>query len=158
MELRVKKGRPFYKYTKIVHFTIVTSISRNAPYEVAAWCARISEKTLYEWIKKGNDDIKNGRRTNFATLVEDILEAEGQKIISHLDAIEGGEDSWRGRLAILERRWRKFFGVDAGIIQDLMDNITKLRQDIDSMKIQKMVTDETDIKVISNEEKNQQIS
>jgi hypothetical protein len=128
-----KKGKPF-EYTQEKHDKIIASIKRNLPYEAAAWSARICERTLYYWIESGRNDFKEGNDTVFAQLLQDILETEAEKMGEHLDAIEGGHIAWRGRLAILERRWRKFFGADAGIIQELLELITKLKEDIANLK------------------------
>lgn len=131
--LEPKLGRP-HKYNSDIHKQIIKSIKRNAPYKVAAWSARVCERTFYNWITWGRDDIKNDVESDFAQLLQDILSTEANKIMDHLDAIEKGNEGWRGRLLILERRWREFFGQDAGIIQDLVEIITKLKQDMNEFK------------------------
>jgi len=128
-----KQGNPF-AYTQEKHDALVAAIGKNLPYEVAAWHARVCERTFYNWMTRGKEDIQAGKNTEFAQLVQDVLNVESLKITQHLDSIENGHVAWRGRLAILERRWRKFFGADAGIIQELLELITKLKQDINQLK------------------------
>ncbi len=125
-----KLGRPFYKYNQAVHDKIIAAIKRNAPYEIAAWSARISEQTLYDWLNLGKQHIKEGKSSEYAQLLEDIFNTEAEKVMSHLDAMERGERGWQARLAILERRWHRFFGQYAIEFKELFDNFQKLREDV----------------------------
>ena len=115
------------KISAVARAHIIDAIDRNLPYEMAAWAARISEQTLYTWLKQGAVDVAAQKNTEYSNLLEDMHESECRKVVQHLDSIERQTKNWQARSWILERRWRKYFGVDAGLIQDLMEKQEKLQ-------------------------------
>jgi len=123
--MEFKAHRPS-EYTKEKHDSIVNSISKNCPYEVAAWGARICEGTLYNWLNKGKADLAAGINSEFVQLLKDITQAEHNKIQEHLEKIELNPTASKGRMWILERRWRKYFGQDAAFYQELLEKATRL--------------------------------
>lgn len=117
---------PECKLTPKTAEKIIELIENNVPYEMAAWGAGICEKTLYVWLSKGKEDEKNKIKSAFSELLQGVKEAECKKIAQHLLAIQNQEKNWQSRAWILERRWRKQFGQDAGIIQELLEKQEKL--------------------------------
>jgi hypothetical protein len=88
---------------------IIDAIKKNAPYQVAAWMAKIHERTLYRWLVQGEKDLADGLITEYTELRHAIKAAEGEKITSHLQTVEDQTERWQARAWLLERRWREFF-------------------------------------------------
>jgi hypothetical protein len=94
---------------------------------MAAWHARISESTLYGWLRHGLEDIENGIDSEFSKFLQDIKEAESHKIVGHMDALEEQSERWQSRAWILERRWRNQFTDKAAEIE-FRERLEKLEE------------------------------
>jgi hypothetical protein len=123
---------PPTKLNDEIHKIIIDAIAGNAPYDVAAWKARINPSTLYDWIKRGAADDELGLTTEFTQLAKAIKETEADKIIAHLKSCEDREERWQARMTILERRWREYFGSDARDLKEvnrLVEELVKANGD-----------------------------
>lgn len=127
MAIEFQTGRPNH-YTRERHDKIIAAIRKNAPYEIAAWSARICGNTLTNWMTQGKNDKNAGIHSDYAQLLDDILDTEANKVMEHLTLIEAGHKTWQPRLKILERRWRKYFGQDASLYQELVDRALKIEE------------------------------
>ena len=107
---------------------ILEGIKKNLPYEFCAHRARICEKTLYNWINRGEEDNKQNIDSEYSRFLQDIKQAEQDKISSHLDSVEAQTERWQARSWILERRWRKHFSVDSGEISELKNELKELKE------------------------------
>src|SRR5690349_1073796 len=91
--------------------------------------AGITEKTLYNWINKGKEAIECDEEDNpYRDFVVQLWKVEAEKVMRCLDVISGESPQWKAHMAILERRWRKFFGQDAGIIHEMGEKLKDLEE------------------------------
>lgn len=125
--MEFKRGRPV-EISKEKCDLLIAGIKQNLPYEMCAWKARIAESTLYEWLRIGKEDKEKGINSMFVQLSEDLVNAEAMKVAEHLQNIEGGDKSSKGRMWILERRWRKYFGQDSLFYQELLERASKIEE------------------------------
>ena len=109
-------GRPD-KFTPERRSAIIQSISDKIPYVLAAEANGICEDTLYEWIKRGMNDLKNGIESEYATFSEIIKKTEQEKIRKLLFVLEENPERWQSTAWILERRWWKLFSSSAAVIE-----------------------------------------
>ena len=100
---------------------IYSAIKKNLPYAMAAWYARITERTIYNWMAWGKEDAESEKDTEFRTFFHDIKQIEATKIIEHLDAVEEQTERWQARMTILARRWREVFGEDASQLAEIKE-------------------------------------
>lgn len=114
--MEVKKvGRPD-KFTPERRKAILESIASRVPYEIAAEANGICEDTLYDWIKHGRYDQKEGIESEYAKFSEAIKQIEAIKITHHLNTIESKPERWQADAWILERRWWQHFSPNAAVI------------------------------------------
>lgn len=93
-------GRPS-KFSKPVRDRIIQAIGAGCTYDLAADYAGISRKTLWDWLKKGQDP-KNKEYVTFRT---DIKRAEAEGAISNLGTIkQASVKDWKAAAWLLERR------------------------------------------------------
>lgn len=112
---------------------ILEAIGKNLPYAIAADFAKVHERTLFRWMKKGWDDLEDGLITDYSQLCQSIKEIEAQKISSHLGSVENQTERWQARAWILERRWREHFTGEAAEIE--------FRKRLDELKQSKLGSD-----------------
>ena len=62
-----------------------------------------------------------------ANFLQAIKSTESAKIRKLSENIEHGADKWQSSAWLLERRWRKYFGADAGIIAELQTTFNDLK-------------------------------
>lgn len=113
------KGQPHINtmFTQERRAAILKDIADRIPYEFAAEANGICEETLYEWIRRGKRDRKNGTRSEYAQFSEDLKKVELQKIKEHLNAIKENPERWQAQAWILERRWWKQFSPNAAVLE-----------------------------------------
>ena len=107
---------PNSKFTPERREAILESISNRIPYEIAAEANGICEDTLYEWIKRGRQDLKKGVDSEYSAFSEAIKRTEQEKIREHLEEINENIERWQAQAWILERRWWKHFSPNAPIV------------------------------------------
>lgn len=105
---------------------IMDCVELGMPYVYAGHAARISEKCLYNWINRGQADIEAGRETEFSIFVQDLEQTLSKRLGKHLHRINKGVKAWHSSAWMLERRWRKHFGQDAAVIEELTNRLAKL--------------------------------
>jgi hypothetical protein len=124
-----------YKFTPARRKAILTSISNRIPYELAAEANGICEDTLYEWLKIGRQHIAEGKDTDYADFSESIKKIEEERMLGHLNTINGAE-AWQSQAWILERRWWKYFSSSAAVVEfnKRLDRMEKEEKGIDHGK------------------------
>ena len=110
--VREQIGRPS-KFTPERRAAIIDAISHRIPYELAAEGNGICEDTLYEWLKIGRQDMKEGIDSEYANFSEAIKRAEMTKVRQHSDIIAERPERWQADAWLLERRWHKHYGANA---------------------------------------------
>ena len=111
-----KIGRPD-KFTPERREAILKNISERIPYELAAEANGICEETLYDWLRHGRRDLKEGKDTEYARFSESIKRIELNSMRHHLKEIEDKPERWQADAWILERRWWKHFSPNAAIVE-----------------------------------------
>lgn len=118
-------GRPTIIDAK-VRKIIMECVEIGMPYKYAAHAARISERVLYDWLEKGKQDIDAGVVSEYSEFVHDIEQGLASRVKKHMVRINDGVQVWHSSAWMLERRWRKDFGQDAAIIQELESRLQKI--------------------------------
>jgi len=119
-------GRPS-KFTPERRCAIVDAISHRIPYEYAAQANGIAERTLYDWLKMGEEHQQSGIDSDYSTFLQDIKKAEMQRIREHTDMIAAKPERWQADAWILERRWHKHFSSNAQL-NELNHRLSKIEQ------------------------------
>ena len=119
-------GRP-HKITPEIREIILESINSALPYEAATWRAGICEKTLYNWLNKAKADKEAGIESEHLSLLQDIKRIEGARMQALAQSVMMGVDRWQSCAWMLERRWRQFYGADAGVIAELQATFAELK-------------------------------
>lgn len=119
-------GRPS-KFTPERCNDIVHDISNRIPYVLAAQANGISEKTLYNWLEKGEAHQNDGIDSEYTVFLQAIKKAERERMKKHLDIIADRPERWTADAWILERRWSKYFGNNSQLIE-LNNRLAKLEQ------------------------------
>jgi len=89
------------KFTGPVKDRIIEALRAGTTYEIAAQFAGISRSTLYEWIKKGEQEETGPYRT----FSDNIKKAEAEGAVVHLGTIaQASAKDWKAAAWILERR------------------------------------------------------
>lgn len=115
------------KFTPEARAKIIEGLEQNLPQELAAYHARIAECTFYAWRARGIKELEeNITDSEYAKFYLDIISTRAKKVIDNLDKVSNGEKNWQGRAWILERCYRKFFALDAGIIAEIATKISEL--------------------------------
>lgn len=109
-------GRPD-KFTPETRANILDSIAHHIPYELAAEANGISERTLYYWLSRGEEDEEAGILSEYAIFLQELKNTEQKKIREHLDCIDSKPERWQANAWILERRWWKYFSSNTAVIQ-----------------------------------------
>lgn len=112
---------------------IADAIRRNSPHSVAAWYAKVSERTFYHWMKRGADDNANGVDSIYADFNLEILRVESEKVLEHLDKLDTNKKGWKASLKLLERRWSQFFGVGAYINKELEERAARIEEKFNNL-------------------------
>lgn len=110
---------------------IMECVEIGMPYIYAGHAARISEKTLYNWLERGANDFDQGIDSEFSRFLQDIDQALSGRLKKHLNRINEGDKCWNSSAWMLERRWRKHFGQDAAVVEELTHRLAKLENLLD---------------------------
>ena len=122
----MRTGRPT-KFNSERAEKIITAVSNFVPYSLAAESNGINRCTLADWINKGLEDLKEGKKTALSEFSSNLKKSECVAIIQLLDDIKMGVKSWQSRAWILERRFPTEFAIGA-------HELTVLRHEIDEIK------------------------
>lgn len=122
----MRTGRPT-KFNSERAEKIIAAVSNFVPYSLAAESNGINRGTLADWINKGLEDLKEGKKTALSEFSSNLKKCECVAIIQLLDDIKMGVKSWQSRAWILERRFPTEFAVGA-------HELTVLRHEIDEIK------------------------
>lgn len=109
-------GRPD-KFTPERRKAILESIANHIPYELAAQANGISEKTLYIWLEKGEEDEELNIQSDYANFLQGLKKVEQEKITEHINCIKDKPERWQANAWLLERRWWKFYSPNAAVIE-----------------------------------------
>lgn len=120
-------GQPHHLTPKI-HKKIVKFIGNRLPYIVAAEASGICEKTLYNWMNRGEEERAAGKNTVFTRFLQDIKEVEAKRINEHIDLMATAPERWQAQAWILERRWWKHFGQKVAEV-DFDERLRKIESD-----------------------------
>jgi hypothetical protein len=126
-------GRPLGLTPEIAK-EVIAMIGNGVPYAVAIEAAGFCEKTIYNWLSYGIRDRNEGKDTIFVEFLQSIKRVEASFINELLGRVKEGVDRWQSCAWILERRYRQHFGVDAGIIQELMESFKQLEAKLDEKR------------------------
>lgn len=91
--------------------------------------AGISRWSVYNWLEKGMNDIKNDICSEYAQFFYSVKRTQADEIKELIETIRLRKKNWQALAWLLERCFREDFGQDAGIIQDLLAKCEKLEQD-----------------------------
>ncbi len=111
---------------------IIYAIRNNVPHQIAAPAVGLSEKTLEEWLAKGKKDLLNDIDSKFARFTLAVRQAELEKVVDHMQAIETMQKGWQARAWILTRRYAKYFGEHAFQIEELEAKVKVLENMLSS--------------------------
>ena len=120
------KGRPT-KFNKARAKSIIEAIAKFVPYTMVADANQIDRSTLYDWINKGLEDLRNGKKTAFARFSYTLKKRECDGVCQLLDDIKAGVKSWQSRAWILERRFPMDFAIGS-------QELAQLKLEIESLK------------------------
>ena len=116
-----KMGRPT-KLTKQIQQTIVEYVQKGNYVETAAAAAGINKSTLYDWLKKGQQN-KKGIYTDFSNALEKAM-AESE--IADLKKLNiHGREHWQAVAWRLERRFPEKWGRKDRITADINSTHTE---------------------------------
>jgi transposase-like protein len=90
------------KLNKARKEAIIEAIKLGATYEIAAEAAGISKATLYNWMKRGEEDSSG----NFSDFLDALKKAEAAAAIGALKTINvaSSDGDWKAAAYLLERR------------------------------------------------------
>lgn len=120
-------GRPS-NFTPATRKQILQYIKKRVPYIIAAEACGVSERSLYDWIKKGMSDLNDGLITEFSKFSQALKKIEAEKIQEHMEIIANKPERWQADAWLLERRWWKQFSAKATDV-DFDERLRKLEDD-----------------------------
>jgi transposase-like protein len=97
-----KVGRPT-KLTKELVRDIAEAVSEGMTYTLAAQLHGVTRKTLYNWLKAGEDADDESPEAEF---LHALKKAEAEGALASLRRVRAGGMSWQSSAWILERRYR----------------------------------------------------
>lgn len=109
-------GRPT-KFTPERCAAIIDAVSKRVPYGIAAEAHGISEETFYDWLRTAKKHREEGLVTEFTKFSESIKKVEMERITEHSSKISANVDRWQADAWMLERRWHKYFGANAQLME-----------------------------------------
>jgi transposase len=130
-------GRPD-KFTPERRQAILDSIASYIPYELAANANGIGERTLYNWLLRGEEEEAQGIHSEYVQFWQDLKQVEQNKIKNNLEVIENKPERWQANAWILERRWWKWFSPNAAVVEfnRKLDELERQggKQDVEALK------------------------
>ena len=90
---------------------ILELLSAGNFWHVAASAAGLSRTTVYNWIRQGRRDLRNGLDTPEAQFAQEVEKADALGQIYHVNQIlRASETSWQASAWFLERKYPKLWG------------------------------------------------
>ncbi len=118
-------GRPKLCIPEITN-PIIESIRLRVPYKLAAQANGVHESTFYNWMNRGEADLKEGVDSPEANFFERVKGVEHDLIIQHNENINQSPERWQAQAWLLGRRWHEFYSDNTAVVQ--------LHEKIDAMK------------------------
>jgi uncharacterized membrane protein YheB (UPF0754 family) len=111
-----EEGRPT-KFTPQVREKILAALKEFLPITLAAECARIDRKSIYNWMETGKEDIAKNIDSEYAEFFHNIKQIRAKNAIFLMQDVMGREKNWQAIAWILERTFREDFGDKAAEIE-----------------------------------------
>ena len=90
---------------------VCESISQGNYIKSACMSAGISERSYYDYMKQGDEDLSCDRKTIFAQFAYEVKEAEAKSQLEIINIIKkAAKKEWTAAAWIAERRWPALFG------------------------------------------------
>lgn len=125
-------GRPC-EYNAADHAAIVEAFKHTIVLSNVAGQVRRHKDTIKAWLQTGNDDLKAGRKTDFAQFFIDTKSALSETIRQLEQKLLYGDDkSWQRFAWYLERCAREDYGADGGIIGEIKEEFELIKKDRES--------------------------
>lgn len=105
---------------------IIESIRQRVPYKLAAQANGVHESTFYNWMMRGEEDLKNEFPSAEAAFFESVKKVEQELIIQHNQNINQSPERWQAQAWLLGRRWHEYYSDNTAVVQ--------LHEKIDAMK------------------------
>jgi transposase len=100
-------GRPDKRRDRIVVHCLLSGIEQGLTYKLAATRAGITERTLYRWMKQGEEAEAGSLATDFCHALK---RANALSAHRALVKVQEGKRGWRSSAWFLERRFREHYG------------------------------------------------
>ncbi len=139
-------GRPS-KLTEDVKLAVVAALRRGNYRQTAATLAGISERTLYNWVERG----ESGEEP-YADFLQAMKSAEAESEADLLEEIRGaqpavpgeggrGADLWQAKAWVMERRWPKRWAarVRQAVTEELGAFTDRLQRRLDDATYRKVL-------------------
>lgn len=121
-------GRPC-EYNADDHAAIVEAFKHTIVLSNVAGQVRRTKDTIRSWMKRGENDIKEGKDTEIARFFVDVKQALSGTIRNLEQKLLYGDDkSWQRFAWYLERCAREDYGADAGIIEEILEEFKKMKE------------------------------
>lgn len=135
MEFKNLSGRPT-KFDKETTEKILKNLEDTLALKYAAEAAEVTYETLNNWLNEGKQDLINNQYTDKAKFFHAIKKSQGDCVAKFQQRIASCCKNWQALAWLLERCKREDFGVDAGIIQDLLAKAEKMEQSLNRLESQ----------------------
>ncbi len=102
-------GRPT-KLTLDLQNELIDLLKEDNYFETACWAVGITPKTGYNWLKRGEKDSEERRRSVYREFYDAVKRADAEAEITDIAYIKAGNPNWQARAWIRERRSRLRWG------------------------------------------------
>lgn len=109
---------------------IVEEVRDNLSINNAARIARVNHQTPHNWMKKGIADKEKGLNTEYVQFLDNIREAQGQKVRQLMKTVEKMPKQWQAISWLLEKCCAEDFGKDSELYKQLLDDYKMLMQSL----------------------------
>lgn len=123
----IKKGAPIL-LDEERHSIIVQVIREDLALSQGARAAGLSTVTLKNWMKQGEEDLKNNIDSNFAHLFSSVRAAQREHAKEILEKLRKCPSNYGALTWILQNCLREDFGVNVDLEEDLKERIVKLEE------------------------------
>jgi hypothetical protein len=129
-----KRGRPFtYDPQKHLQPLVEAVNDVLALGQVAGSCG-VPRATFFDWIKKGDEDLKNNPDSDFAQLSDAIRRAQAKKAKELIAEAMKGKKNSKFIQWLLKVCLREDFGEDSELYKELLAAYMKLADDMKRIK------------------------
>lgn len=121
-----KSGAP-NKLTAILHQKIIDNVPLVlVPSQVAA-LSHISKHVLNEWLRKGEEDLKNGIESDYAILTTDFREAQALTLREKMQILSTCPKNYGAITWQLEKCFKEDFGIESALYSEVMGIIAEIK-------------------------------